>query len=283
LDATASITNSTIAGNSASFGNVGGIASLGTTSNTVIKGTLLANNAGGNCQGIHSQGYNVADDDNFIGLCTLTDPTDKNNVGAGAGLDPAGLADNGGPAPTIALLPTSPAVDNIPVANCTDTNGSPLTTDQRGISRPRGKGCDSGAYELIQNVPFSSFTAQLVLSTGKTPGFALNANFTLGTTSDGIHPLTDAVTLNIASYTVMIPAGSFHQLWNSPQAPYAFDGTINGTKLGLVILAYGSNKYQLSAAGAPVNFTGVANPVPVSITIGNDAGNASVNAFIVTK
>jgi hypothetical protein len=59
-----------------------------------------------------------------------------------AGLDPKGLQNNGAPTQTLALLPTSPAVDAIPAASCTDINNNPLTTDQRGIAHPQGSACD---------------------------------------------------------------------------------------------------------------------------------------------
>ena len=56
------------------------------------------------------------------------------------------LARNGGPTETMALSPTSPAVDAIPLGaiGC----GTTLVSDQRGVSRPQGAGCDIGAYEL---------------------------------------------------------------------------------------------------------------------------------------
>jgi hypothetical protein len=56
-------------------------------------------------------------------------------------LDPAGLQDNGGPTKTIALQLGSPAIDAAVAANCP-------ATDQRGIARPQGPGCDIGAFEL---------------------------------------------------------------------------------------------------------------------------------------
>lgn len=58
------------------------------------------------------------------------------------------LADNGGPTPTVALLPESPAIDNIPTADCTDEQGNALITDQRGVPRPQGPACDAGAFEF---------------------------------------------------------------------------------------------------------------------------------------
>ena len=57
------------------------------------------------------------------------------------------LADNGGPTPTHALHHDSSAIDAVPVADCTDAYGNPLTIDQRGVARPQGAACDIGAYE----------------------------------------------------------------------------------------------------------------------------------------
>jgi hypothetical protein len=51
------------------------------------------------------------------------------------------LADNSGPTETRALLPGSVAIDTAIASDCP-------ATDQRGVSRPRGAGCDAGAYEF---------------------------------------------------------------------------------------------------------------------------------------
>ncbi|MBB5352803.1 CSLREA domain-containing protein [Haloferula luteola] len=55
-------------------------------------------------------------------------------------LDPV-IADLGGPAPTHALLPESPAVDSA-------TQGTAWEFDQRGQARDQGRGRDLGAFEL---------------------------------------------------------------------------------------------------------------------------------------
>ena len=58
------------------------------------------------------------------------------------------LQNNGGPTQTIALLPPSSMIDGgDPVAGCTDSNGLPLATDQRGKPRVVGSHCDVGAFE----------------------------------------------------------------------------------------------------------------------------------------
>jgi hypothetical protein len=72
-------------------------------------------------------------------------------VGVAPGLDEAGgLAGNGGPTQTIALLSSSPAIGFVPVAgDCDESENGPASVDQRSEPRPGipGKGCDIGAYE----------------------------------------------------------------------------------------------------------------------------------------
>jgi hypothetical protein len=55
------------------------------------------------------------------------------------------LVDNGGPTATHALLPGSPAINAGDNSTCA---AAPVSSvDQRGVSRPQGAMCDSGAYE----------------------------------------------------------------------------------------------------------------------------------------
>jgi hypothetical protein len=148
---TLTVTNSTLSGNAASSG--GGIVNdIGTF---LVKNTILANSSsGGNCfentgSTNTSQGHNLSDDATCSSF--FTQAGDLNSTPAG--LDPNGLQNNGGLTQTIALLATSPAVEAIPLTPtnyCTDVNGAPVTTDQRGVTRPQqGSACDIGAYELI--------------------------------------------------------------------------------------------------------------------------------------
>ena len=159
------MSNSTVAGNSAFRGpeTTGGDFSIdsgvggGILSNPVsVKNSILANNAGGNCVDIDldnprgltkSGGHNLSDDATCADLFTQTG--DLNSTAAG--LDPAGLKNNGGPTETIALLATSPAVNAIPTSSCTDLDNLLVTTDQRRVPRPQGSACDMGAYERFQS------------------------------------------------------------------------------------------------------------------------------------
>ncbi len=146
---TEEITATTITGNQADLG--GGYV-VGTPPS--LKGTIWSNNTNSNCITPNIDlGYNISDD----GSCGFSG-TSVNNT------DPLllPLANNGGPTDTFALetFPlTSPAIDRIPVANCTDQETptpQPLGTDQRLFGRPDPGNlnfCDSGAYEAGAVVP----------------------------------------------------------------------------------------------------------------------------------
>jgi CSLREA domain-containing protein len=125
---TIDIANSTIAGNF-SVGAPAGIHGPATIVNTIVFNGLQ-----GDCAGaITSLGYNL-DGDGTCGLSATGDWPGSNPL---LGL----LTNNGGPTPTHALLPGSPAIDRIPSDRCL------VPTDQRGVSRPAGGACDAGAYE----------------------------------------------------------------------------------------------------------------------------------------
>jgi hypothetical protein len=127
--ATATVASSTLSANTSSSG-FGAIAPLGPTT---IQNTIAANNTPQNCG---PTGPLMGGPSNL----SWPDPTCS-----GQALDPrlGPLANNGGPTQTFALLSGSPAIDAIPSVGA----GCP-PTDQRGMQRPQGPGCDIGAFEL---------------------------------------------------------------------------------------------------------------------------------------
>jgi len=134
------LNNSTLSGNSGSpYG--GGIYNGGAAilQNSIVSGSP----SGGNCYGpTTSKGYNLSSDS----TCNFNHTGDLNNTDPMLGP----LQNNGGPTPTLALLPGSPAIDAGNPTGCTDINGHLLKTDQRGAPRPDTEdtgGCDIGAYE----------------------------------------------------------------------------------------------------------------------------------------
>ncbi len=135
---------STISGNTAA--DRSGIYNAVTPSVTVtttMRDTLVEDACGGSGT-IVSEGHNIESPGN---TCGFDQPADEVNVRT-EDLRLGPLQDNGGPTETHALLPRSVAIDQIPEADCVDADGEPLTTDQRGESRPAGDGCDVGAFEV---------------------------------------------------------------------------------------------------------------------------------------
>jgi uncharacterized repeat protein (TIGR01451 family)/CSLREA domain-containing protein len=129
-------TNVTIARNQA--GDEGGNVVLSNSAfrvrNVILAGGMAKGSAN-NCAGmiLTSLDFNL-DTDNTCGLTEAHDIHPPN-----AGLAPA-LADNGGDTPTLALLPSSPALDH-----GIHVDAPPI--DQRGVPRPQGPAYDIGAFE----------------------------------------------------------------------------------------------------------------------------------------
>jgi hypothetical protein len=90
-----------------------------------------------------SVGFNFSGDS----TCGFTTGTDEQG-GGNAQLGPL-TADNGGATATRVALVGSPLRDAIPLASCAVQH----RTDQRGVARPQGTGCDIGATE--SPLPFS--------------------------------------------------------------------------------------------------------------------------------
>lgn len=130
--------NSTVSDNSAPGGifNQPGV--------VVLTNSIIADQAAGpdcaNFSVIISNGHNLDSD----GTCNLVDVTDIPS--GNAGLQPLAV-NNPGDTATHALNHSSDAIDNIPVS--TNGCGTTIATDQRGVSRPQGAGCDIGAYEVF--------------------------------------------------------------------------------------------------------------------------------------
>lgn len=133
------------------------------------------------------------------------------------------------------------------------------------------------------NVSFAAFAPQTEITLGPLANddeFEVKAPFTLGASSDGVAPLTEAVTIQVGSFSATIPAGSFTLKPAKPNRPafFKFEGTINGVALEANITPLGANAFEFKAEGNGMNLTGTVNPVTVTVIIGNDQGSATVTA-----
>ena len=146
-------------------------------------------------------GYNLSDD----ASCNLTQPTDITNT------DPllGPLADNGGATLTHVLLPGSPAIDSGDDVACP-------ASDQRGVSRPQGAGCDRGAVEAVD------ITSRLDYAYRMNDGSAGQGRFTL---------FADGSFVDEASSAGSWGAPAPDKLWLAYDAGYACDALLLGKVL----------------------------------------------------
>jgi Fibronectin type III domain len=181
------IIDSTIAQNQAQTetGAAAGGGLLARASHVEVAGSIVAENAGiqsqanteSNCATseagtIVSLGYNLENGSE----CGFTSTGDLQGVNPE--FSPNELSNNGGNTDTLAPALTSRAVDAIPTS-FEFCNGS----DQRGISRPQGSGCDIGAVEYeraVSKAPGPPIVSNVhvvsVTTTTATIGFTINPN-----------------------------------------------------------------------------------------------------------
>jgi hypothetical protein len=153
-----------------------------------LSSSIVANSAsGGNCSGfILSQGDNISSDATCVSTNAILN--DRNNLNPL--LAAAGLQNNGGPTRTIALQPTSPALNAVKKA-CP-------ATDQRGLGRPATQ-CDIGAFE---NFPLFLTINNVTLAEGNsvTKTFVFTVRLSLAS--------ANTVTVNYATANGSAVAGS---------------------------------------------------------------------------
>jgi len=139
---TLTVQNCTFTGNAAGGSGGGGI---GRTSSTTmaLESTIVSGNSGGTAPDLFSAGTMTAKNcaiGSKAGVTTFTDQ--GGNLPFGSNLMLGGLANNGGPTQTHALLAGSPCIN-------AGSNPNASKVDQRGVNRewPSGKP-DIGAYEV---------------------------------------------------------------------------------------------------------------------------------------
>ena len=217
------ITQNTANSDGKQGGTGGGLAQ--SAGSVAISNTIVGGNVTTDCSGsISSAGFNLVQTPDACFTAGVDDipPTDPL-------LDPV-LSDNGGTTFTHALLSGSPAID---AGNPADLGTGPPaceSTDQRGVTRPRGETCDIGAYEadplvtpaLIRVIGISSGPSGTTTVEGLVPGtpdaaFTLNiysgitcsTSITAGAPVASVNITTDQDGYFSVSFTSGITIGDF--------------------------------------------------------------------------
>jgi YVTN family beta-propeller protein len=175
----------------------------------------------------------------------------------------------------------SPDGVNVYVSNSTSNNVSVINTTSNTVVDTIAVAGPS-AISIIpppEGIPFLSFNAELDINLGHQPSrdrLDLESRLILsGAANDEIHLDKEAVKLQIGPFIATIPAGSFR---HHQDKSYTFEGIIDGVGLEAKLELTGSLRYTFRAEATGANLRGIANPVQVSLGIGNDAGLTSVEA-----
>ena len=105
------------------------------------------------------------------------------------------------------------------------------------------------------------------LSGGKAKSLNLTGTFTPGSSSDGLNPLSEQVTVTVGNYTWVMPAGSFNR---ASDGALTFQGTIGGVQLGVQLKRAANGTWSLKLNASPV--PGLTVPTTVGLNVGNDVG-----------
>ena len=215
--ATVDLRNCTITGCRATDGlstpgsGGGGLYAEGGSQQHHVGNSILANNVSTNDADV--RGSYTSSGHNLIGKvgdsAGFTNGVNGDQVGSGTGInpqfDPAGLANNGGPTPTIGLLANSPAINNGGVAHAP-------ARDQRGYQRAGPS--DIGAFEFNGGVlrlvdiarNFNDIVLTIEVVRGKTYRLERKLN------------MTDATWLSIGGVADLIASGDDTEQITDPNA-----------------------------------------------------------------
>ena len=133
-------------------------------------------------------------------------------------------------------------------------------------------------------VPFLDFSAKLAIDlehNSNKDRFELQSHFTLSSTAPTIDPVVEPVALQIGTFSITIPPGSFkkHQGENEGEF-FTFRGVIDGVRLEALIRQTGTLRYAFNAKARDANLAGTVNTVYVTLIIGDNSGATSVTADI---
>jgi hypothetical protein len=238
---------------------------------------------GGTTGAITSLGYNLESGTD----CGFQMTGDKQNGEPQFGSETP--QNNGGNTDTLAPKPTSPAIDAIPTSSLFCAN-----TDQRGVTRPQGAGCDIGAVEsgnavviqtpppppaapptLVTTAPPSvvSTTSATFTATVNPHGLATTVHFEYGGTFGGA--TVAAITYGSSTPNQSVPADF---------ANHTVTATVTSLLPNVVyhVRAVASNSAG-SALGPDQILTTPADPPPPPPVLGKTANVAPVSGIVYVE
>ena len=201
----------------------------GLPGSVVLKNSILAspshpseNICNGNTALYLSLGHNIVGD----ASCELTGTGDMNSTDPLLGT----TVDNGGLTPTDLPSPDSPSVNAVPLADCTDTSGVSVATDQRGVSRPQGAACDIGSVEVVLGPKYHTcllYDTSKVVPSGATDPIKLQLCDAAGDDLSASTITLHAISITRVSTSI---SGTVQDAGNAnPDNDFRFDSTLGST------------------------------------------------------
>ena len=139
---------------------------------------------------------------------------------------------------------------------------------------------EDGVFAAEAPQPFAAFNARVEIDI-EDGEIEMWANFTPAAGGKGVDLSTQTVSLQVkggaGAYSVAIPAGSFKK---DGSGAFKFQGIINRVKLETLIRPArdGGFDFEIQTDGASLK--GIANPITVNLTVGEDGGSKTVRAKI---
>lgn len=179
-----------------------------------VKNTIIADStSGGNCDApVYDGGYNL-DTENSCGFAPVvgfastssggsTNPITQSIFSTSLRLNKV-TESNG----SFILNPpkTSIVINHIPVDKCVDFSNQPITTDERGFTRPFGSGCDIGAVESGSSAQIGTATPGPSPTPTLTPTTRSNGNKSTPTPTPFIIAPQPVVTNTPSSVPTAVP------------------------------------------------------------------------------
>jgi hypothetical protein len=128
--------------------------------------------------------------------------------------------------------------------------------------------------------PFATFNAKVDIDI-EDGEIDMLATFTLGAGSNGLDLPKEMVTLQLTggsgAFSGSIPAGSFKA---ERGGAFKFQGTINKVKFDASIRPSRNGAFEFEVETEGANLKGFANPVTLTLIIGDDGGSRAVRAEI---
>jgi hypothetical protein len=213
---TATLISCTVAGNSATLHSGGGLVGTVTLYDTIVAGNTAPSAPDVSGTVTSGSAYNLIG--NGTGMSGITNGSNGNQVGtATSPINPllAALGSYGGPTPTMALLPGSPAL----AAGSVALDGG-AATDQRGQPRVVGGAIDIGAFENQAGPAFS-----ISVPAGATAGNSFSITVTALDGSGQVNPnFTGTITFASTDPLAGLPAT--YQFTSADQGVHTFTVTL---------------------------------------------------------